>query len=107
MGRSWRRQLPNKWLNRLHSSLDRFSSSRSARRIYTSCLHQVELNILVQQPKPSNTGTSANKTDTKNLKPEEFVCLKGLFTNFEYMTFFSCLNEKHIFHKRPIPIKQL
>ena len=33
--------------------------------------------------------------------------LKGLFTNFEYITFFSCLNERNIFYKRSILIKQL
>ena len=35
------------------------------------------------------------------------VSLKGLFTNFEYITFFSCLNKRNIFHERPISIKNL
>ena len=44
----------------------------------------------------------------------DFVCifmlwklLKGLFTNFEYITFFSCPNKRNIFCKRSISIKQL
>jgi len=35
------------------------------------------------------------------------VRLKGLFTNIEYITFFSCLNKINIFHKRSTSIKQL
>ena len=33
--------------------------------------------------------------------------LKGLFTNFEYITFFSCLNKGNTFYERSISIKQL
>ena len=33
--------------------------------------------------------------------------LKGLFTNFWYIPFFSCLNKRNIFYKRSISIKQL
>ena len=33
--------------------------------------------------------------------------LKGLFTNFEYITFFSSPNKGHIFCKRSISMKQL
>ena len=33
--------------------------------------------------------------------------LKGLFTNFEYITFFSCPPERNIFYKRFISIKPL
>ena len=33
--------------------------------------------------------------------------LKGLFTNFEYITFFSCPTKRNIFCKRSISIKQL
>ena len=33
--------------------------------------------------------------------------LKGLFTNFEFITFFVCLNERNISYKRSISIKQL
>ena len=32
--------------------------------------------------------------------------LKGLFTNFEYVIFFSCLNKRNILYKRSISIKQ-
>ena len=32
--------------------------------------------------------------------------LKGLFTNFEYLKIFSCPNERNIFYKRSISIKQ-
>ena len=35
------------------------------------------------------------------------LTLKGLFTNFEYVIFFSCLNRRNIFYERPISIKQL
>ena len=38
-----------------------------------------------------------------NLKPD----LKGLFTNFEYITFFSCPTKRNIFCKRSISIKPL
>ena len=34
-------------------------------------------------------------------------CLKGLFTNFEYIAFCSCLNNINIFYKRSISIKLL
>ena len=37
----------------------------------------------------------------------QFLCLKGLFTNFEYITFFSCPTERNIFYKRFISIKPL
>ena len=33
--------------------------------------------------------------------------LKGLLTNFEYITFFSCLNRRNIFYERSTSIKQL
>ena len=33
--------------------------------------------------------------------------LKGLFTNFEYITFFSCPTERNIFYERFISIKPL
>ena len=33
--------------------------------------------------------------------------LKELFTNFEFITFFSCLNIRNILYKRSISIKQL
>ena len=33
--------------------------------------------------------------------------LKGLFTNFEYITFFSCPTKRNIFYKKFISIKQL
>jgi len=33
--------------------------------------------------------------------------LKGLFTNFKYITFFSCPNERNIFYERFISIKPL
>ena len=33
--------------------------------------------------------------------------LKGLFTSFEYITFFSCLNKRNILYERCISIKQL
>jgi len=33
--------------------------------------------------------------------------LKGLFTNFEYITFFSCPNRRNVFCERSILIKQL
>ena len=36
-----------------------------------------------------------------------FSSLKGLFTNFEYITFFSCPTERNIFYKRFISIKPL
>ena len=36
-----------------------------------------------------------------------FISLKGLFTNFEYITFFSCPTERNIFYKRFISIKPL
>jgi len=35
------------------------------------------------------------------------MSLKGMSTNFEYITFFSCLNKRNIFYKRSISIKQL
>ena len=35
------------------------------------------------------------------------IDLKGLFTNFEYITFFSCPTERNIFYKRFISIKPL
>ena len=35
------------------------------------------------------------------------ACLKGLFTNFEYIKFFSCPTERNIFYKRFISIKPL
>ena len=35
------------------------------------------------------------------------VGLKGLFTNFEYITFFSCPTKRNIFCKRSISIKPL
>ena len=41
----------------------------------------------------------------------EFTCLalslKGLFTNFKYITFFSCPNGRIIFYERVISIKPL
>ena len=36
-----------------------------------------------------------------------FHSLKGLFTNFEYITFFSCPTKRNIFCKRSISIKPL
>ena len=36
-----------------------------------------------------------------------FLSLKRLFTNFEYITFFSCPTERNIFYKRFILIKPL
>ena len=35
------------------------------------------------------------------------MCLKGLFINFEYISFFSCPTERNIFYKRFISIKPL
>ena len=35
-----------------------------------------------------------------------FKDLKGLFTNFEYITFCLCLNKRNIFYERSISIKQ-
>ena len=37
----------------------------------------------------------------------DFRHLKGLFTNFEYIIFFSCLTKRNIFCKRSISIKPL
>ena len=38
---------------------------------------------------------------------EQSYPLKGLFTNFEYITFFLCPNKRNISYKRSISIKQL
>ena len=35
------------------------------------------------------------------------LSLKGSFTNFEYITFFLCLNKRNIYYERYISIKQL
>ena len=37
----------------------------------------------------------------------QFAYLRGLFTSFEYIKFFSCSNKRIIFCKRSISIKQL
>ena len=49
-----------------------------------------------------------NRRDTDVLQSSlKESCLKELFTNFEYITFLSCLYQRNIFYKRSISIKQL
>ena len=52
---------------------------------------------------PSNPGDTVQICQTFLHK----CSLKGLFTNFEYITFFSCPTERNIFYKRSISIKPL
>ena len=79
-------------------------------RISTSS-HRLNYHLLNGFIRPYRNVSSPKRLSSKNTNfvfiGMQVLSLKGLFTNFEYITFFSYHKERNIFYERFISIKQL